>query len=65
MTMSRNERRTANYQQLKQCGFNSKEASVFKDRSKRLIDFICKIKQEGDKEIWQRIEKTLHKREMS
>ena len=59
--MSRNERRKTNYEQLKQCGFNSKEASRFKDRSKKLIDFICKIKQEGDKEIWQRIEKTLKK----
>ena len=65
MTMSRNERRTANYLQLKQCGFNAKEASRFKDRSKKLIDFICEIRKEGDKDIWQRIEKTLHKREMS
>lgn len=49
--MTRNERRKNKYAQLVQSGFNEKYASRFRDFTQDLIDELCKLRAEAQKQI--------------
>lgn len=55
--------RRSNYHLLREAGFDSVEADRFKDRSQKLVKFLCDIKSEGDKEVEARIYKALNRGE--
>ena len=48
--MSREDRRRRNYRRLRDSGFNAKQATNLKNRSKRVISELCELKIEKRKQ---------------
>lgn len=47
----RNQRRKFNYNRLIEVGFSSKEATAYKDRAIKIVEALCELKRNKDKEL--------------